>query len=362
MRLVPLLPFLLSLLAGCAVSARPASAPLPPMNVRPLYAELTHYDRAIAALQATERSWNERERAATLARDRAGDAAAFAHARATLATLLRRSRAYSGRENAALSTLQSSAALSSSAALPRYRSEILSNERRAIAQTRAAAVERVSQADALRQQQLDEDVSTLAWRLTQRDAIRTMLLRVRADDLHNSAAQRRSAQRKLSALLAQEQMRLAGRRVHDARVLAAYRAALVATAATQSAHTIAQIRARTQANLAARQRIAPAREPSIAGALRVVRSSQRAPMTNTSAAQRALVAAQQTTGDSFAAIAAADRAAAVAVHAEIVRLRTERRALYGDIVEYERERAASSARTRHHSKAAFRSVKRPAIQ
>jgi hypothetical protein len=356
-RTLPLLPLLFALLAGCAAPApvaRDATVPAARVPLRALDAGLAQYDRAIAALEATEAAWSARARAASIGRDRALDEAAFESSRAQLAVLTRASGAYAVRESAALSSVASSVPQTPESA---YRSALLANERRAIAQTRSAEAAEVGDAYALRAAQLDEALSTLALRLTQRDAQRTMLLRLKAEELAASPRLRARAQRDLNAILAGERSRLAAAQAQNARVLAAFASSLAAESSREEARTIAAIRARTAANLAVRARVAPAAAPSVAGPVRMLQSSQSAAGRSASATQTALERSQREFAGRLRTIAVDDEQAAASARDEIARLRAERESLRNDISAYARESAASSARRRHQSNAALSAEK-----
>jgi len=341
-RLLALLPLLLALLAGCGAPARQAknsAAPAPPDVARAsaFYPELAHYDRAIAALRAAEALWTEDERAATVAHDRVALQNAFTRASARLHAIARESPLEGSLDTAALRALASDGGGSTAAAYGNFRDDLLANERSAIAQARRDATQRIGAAYAQRRQQLYEDESSLALALTRRDAIRLMLLRVRANDLHVYAGARRAARAQLAALEARERAALAARSAHDARVLAEYRATLVKQTDLGEARTIAQIERRTAATLAIRRDEPAARAPSdVRDALASLRSSQHASLAQTAGTARAFGDARAAIGARFASLASADARAKRALDDEISELERERQALYDDILAYAR--------------------------
>ncbi|MGH7736733.1 MAG: hypothetical protein ACREMP_02505 [Candidatus Tyrphobacter sp.] len=321
MRRLALLPLLCALLAAS-----------------PLQAERAHYDRAIAALRATERMWSARARAARIARDRETLAAGAANATAALAAIAHRSNLYASQDSAALAA---TARAQRGDGAARYRERLPLDSRAEIAQIERDARTRVAQGTAIRRQQLYERESTLALALTRRDALETMLLRVRAKDLHAGAARRHDAAMRLRAIENRDDATMNALHARDALVLAAYQTQLARAASTQTARTIARIRTRTRANLATAASAHSGPPPAAVGrAQRTLRATQRTALqqpTGTAAAYRAAHAAL---ARRFATLAADDTAAARALDVQIVRLVRERASFSAALRAFAAQRSA----------------------
>lgn len=352
MRTVSLLPLLLALLAGCggAPNANPPARQIPASVLR---AQLTYYDRAIAALRAGEAAWSDRARAAEIASDRTQDLAAFHGAAVRLAAIERQRSTDSSDENAALGAV-SSGGIAAGAAIARYRTDLLANERAAIAAAQRDAQRRIADGVALRRQQLYESVATLALQLTRRDAAQTMLLRLRATEVGSDPRARARARARLAAVADADRARLAALSAHNDGVLAAYRAQLAAATDAQEARTIAQIRRRTRANLSARS-LVQAPPASLERAVAAMRSSAPASFAQVSTTAQSFGEARRRASSRFATLASVDANAARALAVQIAQLQRERARVYDAI-------AASSARTRHQSSSASSTLKTAAIQ
>lgn len=355
MRTVALLSLLLALLTGCGGAPQSAPQPLQTTPSGLLAAQLVHYDRAIAALRATQAVWSDRARAEEIASDRIAADAAFAADTRRLAAIASERTAEAGTEARALQSVERGAG-SFAAARARYRSDLTANERAAIAAARRDAQQRIADGVALRREQLDESVATLALQLTRRDASHAMLLQLRATEVGSYAGARHEAAAELAALQASEHARLAALAARNERVLAAYRGSLSTATNAQAERTVARIEQRTQANLAARSAVAAQPPPAlIARAVATLRASQTSSFEQAGTTRTAFSTAQNAIRARLAALASADSAAARSLAAEIARLERERRAVYDAI-------AASSARMRHQTSSALSAVNAPATQ
>ncbi len=321
MRVLALLPLLLALLAGCSAGARTAPSTIR-LRASVFYSELQHYDRAIAALRATESAWSEDERAHAIDRDRIALAHVDDEASRSLGAIARESSTDRARETAAL---RSASALvhtaSPSNAFASYRGALLASERSEVAQAIEDERTRTAAAIAQRQEQLLESESNLAWKLTRRDAVHAMLLNLRGD------------RAQLAALQSHEDAEISALQAHDRGLLAAYRAQVNAESARRTASTIAQIERRTQANLSVRASAGSGgnlSDPTSAldGAAASLQGSLPASLGEAARLQDSLANAKGAVSARFAADEAADAGGAQALHAEILELERERRALY----------------------------------
>jgi hypothetical protein len=348
----------------------------------PLYPQLVHYDRAIAALQATQRAWSASVRRAAIAGDRRALQQRFSSASQQMLTL---SRANAGtfeqRERNGLGALSDEAAHTAAnpsefaasekrtydamrahrnAGLARYRDDLLREEQRMIVQARQSFHRRAQDAYDLRTAQLRESESELGLELTRRDAHRILMLRLRIDALQLPADQRRAATAQLTALLGQESARLQVKRAADGRVLADYRRRTVREASAQANRLIARIRERTQANFAARVAAlhaqasehavtlptpAAARSAGLGTEVAALqRSLPNAFATQVDSTNRAFADARTALGSEFAAVAAVDDSSTDSVAAQIRELERERAAARSDIAAWimrDAERVAS---------------------
>lgn len=354
-----------ALLTACAAHAAQAQASIPSAELahlvrsNPLYAELVHYDRAIAALRRTEAVWGARERATAIALSRAAAASSFAQASQLLSGDGALARIEAARESGALEALAVPSYNATNAA--RYGADLSSEARQAIEQTRRAFESRIGAAYAQRRAQLAEKESALALSLTRQDAVRVMLLRIKIEDLGVDAATRAAAASRLRAIERRDAAHVATLRARNAATLAAYRAQFARETSLEEASTIAQIERRFAANLAARA--APAPEPSaeLRNDIDALRGSQPAALGEARGALVAFGRAHSSVATRLSTLAAIDAAAASSAASEIAQLQVERRQLYDALVTWAQS-AASSTRIRHQSAAAFKSVKSAAIQ
>jgi hypothetical protein len=384
MRLFPLLRYLLwaaLLSAGAATAAATPSSGVGYVDLRrlvrenPLYGQLVHYDRAIAALREAASLWSARERSAALARDDRALLADFREASDQLDAVAARSGLLETREREALAKLgampRGSSAASDAAAFAaaerrtsaavenaqtsnftRYRDALMVQERRALAQTNLALNRRVDDAYAARVNEQREEQSTLALRLVRRDAYRVLVLRMRTGDVFHDQSDR--IDRRQAAALAEM-------RAEDRRELRDYRAQIVAQAVAERGRVDAQIRNRASADLEARVAILraqrsqralalpslPTRSQPAGSAIAALRASSKSAISGQLASTRkAFAFYRPQLRARTIALERLDAQADAAYRAEISKLLGDRAALLRDLESWVMHDASVTARRR----------------
>jgi hypothetical protein len=348
-----------------------------------LYPELTHYDKAIAALQSTQATWSERDRAREIAHARAALAHAFGTASNALAQTSRRSGAYAARERDALQSLLSLPTPTSAAAGPQrfaaneqqtfavlqqhedagflqYRNDLAREERREIARVDRQLQRRVRDAYDQRLMQMQESEARRALTLSRRYAFRSLMLRVRARDTFHDQTDRGRQLSALNSMNRREDANLAALRVRDHIVLAAYRTKLVDDTTRRRSHIVAQIQRRMAANLRAREtalRVAQSQHMTlptvpqgtplqVSSELHSLRSSSAKTISNEISSTRfALGAARSEMNARLTQLRAVDATSTRALRTQIVRLQRERRAVLHEIVAWIEQDARAVGRS-----------------
>jgi hypothetical protein len=393
MRLFPLLRYLLwaaLLSAGAATAAATPSSGVGYVDLRrlvrenPLYGQLVHYDRAIAALREAASLWSARERSAALARDDRALLADFREASDQLDAVAARSGLLETREREALAKLgampRGSSAASDAAAFAaaerrtsaavenaqtsnftRYRDALMVQERRALAQTNLALNRRVDDAYAARVNEQREEQSTLALRLVRRDAYRVLVLRMRTGDVFHDQSDRTAARRELAAIDRRQAAALAEMRAEDRRELRDYRAQIVAQAVAERGRVDAQIRNRASADLEARVAILraqrsqralalpslPTRSQPAGSAIAALRASSKSAISGQLASTRkAFAFYRPQLRARTIALERLDAQADAAYRAEISKLLGDRAALLRDLESWVMHDASVTARRR----------------
>jgi hypothetical protein len=349
----------------------------------PLYGQLTHYDRAIAALRATQTAWNANARRQEIATDRRAMQLRFANASQQMLALSQaNANTFEAGERRGLDSLAAAAQSSpphpaafaaserstyaairahEDADLARYRNDLAREEQQMVAQVQQSFMRRAQDAYDRRATQLRESEADLALELTRRNAHRVLLLHLRIDALQLAADQRRAAATQLTQVLRAQSEELVKQRGRDDRVLADYRASIGRQTSAESARVIARIEQRTNANFAARvaalhaQAALPARAlptplPSSrdfrAEVATMQRSSGNTFATTTDSTGRAFSAARAALGAQFANVASIDERSTGSVATQIAELQRERAAVRGDIVAWIMRDAGRVARER----------------
>ena len=276
---------LVLLLAGCAASAqtRPASVNVDVLLPKhPLYGTLAQYDRQIAALRGTLHTGFANADAqidhsiAAMRHDLDNTASATSSASPFPHVMLSLSKhdqaptspniashirqAYQTQHAQLQSTAQHDMA--------QYRATLLAQQQHAY-QTFVQSVDRrTQQAYDARAQELREKESTLLLDLARKDAPQRLQLRAKLQTLTMDAASRSRMQQRLQALQSHEDAAVAALRRKDAGILHAYAARLRSKADSDIAKMGADLQSRTNANIAARERVLAA-QTSAGGSLAV---------------------------------------------------------------------------------------------
>lgn len=358
-----------------------ASAQLQALVARhPFYPLLRQYDRQIAALRATLHTRHFGGVGGRIDADTAALRRDLADSAAQIDRLVeQRADDYGRREDDAVASLLATSAVHAPArgavradieksyrrqyaelrgdanrAMNSYRAAAQAQEQRAYAAYVASVQQQADRAATARAQQLDDDESTLALDLAQKDAGRRITLRAQLSTLALQPQRRRALQAQLAAIEHRENAVVATRRRADVRVLQAYEDTLRAHANADVAHMAVELRDRMEANLAARRDVLAAQRsgsPSLhlgsaqpagagAGASADLRA-QVAGLRQTgsdrfrSAANAAISAFQGASGDvtrRFVAIRDADASDTAATQARIAALQRDRQTLYDEIV------------------------------
>jgi hypothetical protein len=367
-----------TLLAGCAAQAAgpPASVDLNALvRAHPLYGTLAQYDRQIAALRATLRvpEFARKDRA-------------FANARrgvtATLTDTAARTQRIAALPTPDVRSLQPGAGIAAPsessvradmqqtystqaaqlhadarAAMERYRTQLLAQQNAAYANYVRAMHERVQQAYVSREQQLYEKESTLALDLAKGDMGKRLAIRTKLQTLILTPEQRHTLQAQMDAIQAHEDAIVARQHRRDQAALAAFLKPLQAKADADIGRMRTDLQKRTDANLAARERVLAAQNAA-GGRLDLGRAAaapsghanmqaQLSALLSTPAADpNAFLAARDDLAKRFSDLQTADNEATRSTQDEIATLERRRSQLYSDIVSQIMRDARAVARTR----------------
>ena len=294
----PLAAFLILLLTGCAASAQTRSASVNMAALlpkHPLYGTLAQYDRQIAALQATlhtrfansgaqidnanaairhdldhasnaTRNLSKRARPVDVTlRQTQGQSAANAPSAGAIESGIQ--QAYNQQHSQLRGTAQRDMA--------EYRATLFAQEQIAYDTFVRSVNDRTQRAYRARAQELHEREAGLLLDLARNDAPQRLLLRAKLQALALDGATRRRFQARLAALQTRENAALNAMHAVDAHTLGAYAAQLRGRAQSDIAKMNADLQARANANLAARQRVLTA-QTSTASSLRLPANRARA--------------------------------------------------------------------------------------
>lgn len=345
----------------------------------PFYPLLQQYDRQIAALRATLHTRHFSRVAGRIDADTAALRRDLADSSAQIDKLVAQKAAdYGRREDDAVASLLADDSVPAPArgavradiekayrlqyaelrgdanrAMNAYRAAAQAQEQRAYAAYVASVQQQADRAARARAQQLDDEESTLALDLAQKDAGRRITLRAQLATLALQPQRRRALQAQLAAIERREDAVVEVRRRADVRVLQAYEDTVRARANADVAHMAVELRDRMEANLAARRDVLAAQQsgsPSLhlgsaqpasgapaSGDLRAQVAALRQSGSDRfrSAANAAVDAFRQASGDvtrRFVAIRNADASDTAATQARIAALQRDRQTLYDEIV------------------------------
>jgi hypothetical protein len=313
----------------------------------PLYPLLAQYDRQIAALRATETAPGTSHLASSVDASIQSIQNESANAQRQVNSLAaNRAGLYQTRENAALTRLDASHALSSSDARARagrelttYRDQLARETDAMLIAYRQSIGQRTQRAFAERLQELREREGGFIFALLQRNAGNALQLRLKLEYLHLDSTDRQALQNQLSGLTSSDAARVAAMQKADAATLAAYQMQLQRTASEDDTRMASQLHAKAAANLALRRTIlnaeAAAQAQGMPASIAARASAFRHDYNFTNdAASIASGFSQGSTGiaQHFAALKKDELASRAATDAAIASLQADRNALYRTIV------------------------------
>lgn len=287
---------LVLLLAGCTASAQTRSATVDVnalLSKDPLYATLAQYDRQIAVLQSTLHT-----RFANSGAQIDNASAAMRHDLDAVAVKYRRvSESFSKRGSAAnilgagssgapgpgaieanirnaYASQHADLAGTAQRDMAQYRATLLAQQQAAYTTFVQSVNDRTQEAYNQRAQELREKESALLLNFARRDAPQRLIVRAKLQTLALSGAARQRLQARLAVLQKHENAAVAAMHRSNVAILSSYAAQLRARGASDIAKMTADLQARTNANLAARQRVLAA-QTSTSGSLHLPSSKSR---------------------------------------------------------------------------------------
>ena len=355
---------LLAILTGCAAQA---AGPAASVNVNalvhahPLYGTLAQYDRQIAGLRATlhapefsrktqafENASRATAQTLTSSASRARDIAALPTP--DVSELRQNANVSAPSESRVRSDMQqtynaqsSQVQAAASQAMERYRAQLLRQQQTALTNYQRSMQARVQQAYASRQQHLYEKESALELDLAKANAGKRLTIRAKLQTLQLNDERRHRLQAQMQALQAHDDAIVARQHRRDQAALDAMLPSLQARANADVARMRATLEQRTQANLAARERVLAAQraqhmpldlglaaQPS--GSITGVNGGLDALLAAQPANPQTFLAARDDLAQQFANVRKADDSATNSTWAQLAALNQARSQLYTDIV------------------------------